>query len=320
MFITVIICTRNRAKSLRRTLDSLFLPGNLEAVDWEVLVVESSTDDTAEMCRDFASRYPSHFRFLKEKKLGKSHALNTAISAARGEILAFTDDDVICAPDYLQGIRTVFTEYAADAAQGRVLLDCEGGQPAWLDSRLSPMAGYRDSGDEVIELKGTMFGHNMNVRARVFKTIGGFSPELGPGGVGMWEDTEISLRMRAAGFRLIYAPQILIRHQLPQNRLTKSFLRRRFFQQGRAVAYYQQLPVSLPRFGLYVLKECVRRETQAIWYLCTGRPAQALWDQCFALGQAGLFWQHICFMRGVPSRLSGSPLPSRKAAVSHPQS
>ncbi len=316
MFISVLICTRNRADSLRQTLESLFCSGNLESPDWEVLVVESSTDHTDEVCLKFQQRFPQHFRFLTEKKLGKSNALNTAITAAKGDILAFTDDDVFCAPDYIQGIRTVFTLYAPDATQGRVLLDCEGGWPEWLDRNyLALMADFRDCGDEVIDLEGTLFGLNMVVRAEVFQKIGGFAPELGPGGIGMWEDTEISLRMRRAGCRLIYAPQILVRHQLPRERLTKSFLRRRFFQQGRAAAYYEPLPVSLFRFGLYLVKESISKEVAAIWHLCAGRPAQALRCQCEARSQAGLFWQHLRFKCGVPRRLSGNLLSAAEVEV-----
>ena len=63
--------------------------------------LESSTDHTDKICREFQQRFPHHFRFLTEKTIGKSHALNTAIAAAKGDILAFTDDDVLCPPDYI---------------------------------------------------------------------------------------------------------------------------------------------------------------------------------------------------------------------------
>jgi GT2 family glycosyltransferase len=315
MFISVLICTRNRADSLRQTLESLFCSGNLESPNWEVLVVESSTDHTGEVCREFERRFPQHFRFLTEKKLGKSNALNTAIAAAKGDILAFTDDDVLCAPDYIQEIRTVFSLHAPDAAQGRVLLDCEGGWPEWLDRTYAQMADFRDCGEEVIDLDGTLFGVNMVVRAEVFQKVGGFAPELGPGGIGMWEDTEISLRMRQAGCRLLYAPQILVRHQWPRDRLTKSFIRKRFFQQGRVFAYYDPLPVSVFRFGLYVVKESISKEVVAIWHLCAGRPALALRCQCDARSQAGFFWQHWLFKRGISRRLSGNLLSPPKVEV-----
>ena len=259
MFISVLICTRNRADSLRRTLESLLCSGNLESPNWEVLVVESSTDHTGEVCQEFQQRFPQHLRVLTEKKLGKSNALNTAIAAAKGELLAFTDDDVLCAPDYIQGIRMVFTLYSADAAQGRVLLDCEGGWPEWLDRTYAQMADFRDCGDKVIDLDGDLFGVNMVVRAGVFQKTGGFAPELGPGGIGVCEDSQMSWRIRQAGCRLLYAPQILVRHQWPRDRLTKSFLRKRFFEYGRFLAYYDPLPVSIPRFGIYLVKESDRK-------------------------------------------------------------
>jgi len=317
MFVSVLICTRNRADSLRQTLNSVFDPTNLRSPDWEVVVVDNNSDDhTAQVCRDYQATFPGHFRFLVEKKLGKSRALNAAIAAARGEVLAFTDDDVLFASDYLGGIRTVFTQHTADAAQGRVLLDCEGGWPKWLDESYALMADFRDFGDEVIDLEGTpvggtLCGTNMIVRADVFSRISGFSPDLGPGGIGVYEDTEISLRMRQAGCHLIYAPQILIRHQWQRDRLTKSFIRWRLFLHGRINAYYEPLPTSFFRFGLYVVKETIAKELVAIWNLCAGRPTLALHCQCEARLQAGLFWQHWLFKRGVPRRWSPGVLEPR---------
>jgi glucosyl-dolichyl phosphate glucuronosyltransferase len=311
MFISVLICTKNRAESLRLTLDSFFLPTNLQSWDWEAVIVDNdSADDTGQVCRHFRESFPGHFRSLVEKKYGKSNALNSAIAAARGDILAFTDDDVLCAPDYLQGIRTVFSQHTADGVQGRVLLDCEGGHPDWLDRYLGLTVGWRDDGGQVTDLDGTLCGTNMVLRAEVFRKISGFRPDLGPGPglIGMGEDTELSLRMRQAGCRLLYAPQILIRHCLPRNRLTKGFIRKRFFRQGRAVAYYERLPTSLHRFGLWVIKEIIVNEAVAVGHLCVGHPALALRSQCEARGHAGFFWQHWLFKHGVARRLSGNPV------------
>jgi glucosyl-dolichyl phosphate glucuronosyltransferase len=307
MYISVVICTRNRAGMLRGTLNSLFTAENLKLPSWEVLVVETSTDNTIEVCREFQRQFPRHFRFLTEKKLGKSHALNTAVVAAKGDVLAFIDDDVICDANYINSIITVFSSCSADAAQGRVLLDCEGGYPEWLGTGdFAQMADLRDFGDEVKEWQGTLCGTNMIVRAEVFRKSGSYAPELGPSpsGVGMWEDTEISLRMRQAGCRMIWAPQIVVRHQWEKGRLNKAFIRSRFFGQGRAQAYYDDLPVSFLRFGLYVAREAVAGELEAFWYRCSGQPVRALERQCEVRGYAGLLWQHWLFKRGLPRRLS----------------
>jgi hypothetical protein len=69
MSISVIICTRNRADSLRQTLNSVFDPTNLQSPDWEVEVVDNNSDDhTAQVCRDYEATFPGHFRFLVDKK------------------------------------------------------------------------------------------------------------------------------------------------------------------------------------------------------------------------------------------------------------
>ncbi len=318
MFISVLIATRNRANSLRETLDSLFCATNLQSPEWEVMVVDNgSSDHTVELCREFHDKFPRHFRFLSEKKPGKSNALNTALAAATGDILAFIDDDELCAPDYLQGIRTIFSQYPADGVQGRLLLDCEGGRPQWLDDYFAMMVGLRDCGDKVVELDGTLFGGNMIVRAEAARKIGGFSPQLGPAGIGRAEDTEFTLRMRQAGYRLIYAPQVLVWHRWPRERLSKSALRKRAFQDGRYRAYLDTLPVSLWRFGLYVVRQWVWKEASATWHLCAGRRARALRCQCEVRLYAGFFWQYWCFKRGVPRQLSANlPTPSRDDAPS----
>jgi glucosyl-dolichyl phosphate glucuronosyltransferase len=318
MFLTVIICTRNRAEDLRKSLLSLFCASNLEMRDWEMLVVETSSDHTVQICQDFQQRFPGHFRYLTEHRIGKSRALNTAILAAKGDVLAFADDDVLFDSNYVGSIKDVFNSYSADAAQGRVLLDCEGGWPAWLErDHLAVMADLQDWGEDVAEYKGTLCGTNMIVRADVFQKSGGFAPELGPGGLGMWEDTEVSLRMRRAGCTMIYAPQILVRHQWPKDRLTKSFIRSRFFGQGRAEAYYVQLPVPMWRFGAYVLKDTIAKELTSIWHRCVGRPGTALRRQCEARSHAGFFWQHVQFKRGTPRVLSvqTDSTPSEKMTV-----
>jgi glycosyltransferase involved in cell wall biosynthesis len=308
MIISIIICTRNRDESFHRAVASLFCPTNLEEPNWELLVVESSQDRTVEICHDFQQRFPGHFRFVREDKVGKSYALNTAIVEAKGDVLAFTDDDVLFASDYVRSIRTVFSSSAVDAAQGRVVLDCEGGWPKWLDETYALMADYRDYGQEVVPLKGTLCGTNMVIRKQLFEQVGGFAPELGPGGIGVFEDTEISLRMHENGRRLIYAPQILVRHQWARDRLTKDFIRKRMFLHGRVNAFYDNLPVSLGRFGLYVAKQIVSKEFQAAWELSMGRPAVALHRQCEAREQAGFFYQHWLFRRGVQRTFSRGSL------------
>src|SRR6267143_4129746 len=189
--ISVLIATRNRARCLRQALETLFSPSNLPVLGWEVVVVNNdSTDDTRDVVREFQERFPTHVLTKVEKRRGKSHALNTAIEMARGEIFVFTDDDVLCAPDYIQSVRTAFEQYPMQGAQGRILLDCEGGRPVWMDDEMAAYLSLRDFGDQVFDWKHNLCGCNMAVRADAVRQIGGFAPGLGPGGVGLGDDSE----------------------------------------------------------------------------------------------------------------------------------
>jgi len=306
MFISVLICSDSRSASLRRTLESLLSPANLSTPEWEVLVVmdDGRADGTAEVCRDFERRFPGVFRFLVQNDRGKSNALNLAIASARGDVLAMTDDDVLCAPEYLQGIRSVFADRTLSGAQGRILVDCEGGLPQWMSAEHKGTMSVCDRGEQVKPWTYSAAGTNMVVRAEAARGIGGFAPELGPGAAGMIEDTEFSLWLLRAGHKFIYAPQILVRHQLSRDRLTRGFFRKRYFNLGRSDAYRSALEVPLWRFGLYVVKNWAVREIQALYHRYAGRPAEALECQCEARLQAGFLLQHWRFRRGLPRQLS----------------
>src|ERR1035441_3219398 len=105
MKITVLLCTFNRCQSLSTALDSVIAQVLPESADWDVLVVDNnSSDQTRAVVEDFRRRYPGRIRYLFEPRQGLSRARNAGIRAARGEIIAFIDDDVIAAPTWLQNL------------------------------------------------------------------------------------------------------------------------------------------------------------------------------------------------------------------------
>src|ERR1700733_6053483 len=109
MKITVILCTYNRCMSLARTLDSVATQTLPERADWEILVVDNnSRDQTRKVVDEFCRQYPGRFRYIFEPQQGKSHALNTGIREAQGDILAFVDDDVVVAKGWIHNLTRVF--------------------------------------------------------------------------------------------------------------------------------------------------------------------------------------------------------------------
>ena len=96
MDISIIICTYNRSESLKRTLQSLKEMSVSDDIEWELLIVDNnSTDNTREAVNDFTKTSGLNCRYVFESKQGLSNARNRGVKEACGEIIAFTDDDVI---------------------------------------------------------------------------------------------------------------------------------------------------------------------------------------------------------------------------------
>src|SRR6266540_2548384 len=120
--ISAIICTYNRANSLQKTLKSLedlVVPANLS---WELIVVDNnSRDDTRAVVEGFArtARFPVRYVFAGRQ--GLCHARNTGITVARGEVMAFTDDDVTVDPCWLWHLKRTFDQCDCMGVAGRIV-------------------------------------------------------------------------------------------------------------------------------------------------------------------------------------------------------
>src|SRR5262245_36854282 len=108
MFVSIVICTRNRCDKLRGALRSLVNVEVPAGNSLEVVVVDNgSTDATAETCAEFSSILL--LQYLREDRRGKSRALDRGIEAARGELVAFTDDDCLVHVSWLRALVDTFS-------------------------------------------------------------------------------------------------------------------------------------------------------------------------------------------------------------------
>src|SRR5262245_11046394 len=131
MTITIIVATFNRARMLDECLFRLarqpFLAG-----DETVVVDNGSTDDTAEVVERHRRAWPSRFVGCVEPRPGKSIALGTALAAATGDVVAFTDDDVLVDAGWLEAIRTAMADASTALVGGPVAPRWESPPPRWL--------------------------------------------------------------------------------------------------------------------------------------------------------------------------------------------
>jgi glycosyltransferase involved in cell wall biosynthesis len=132
-FTSVVIATRDRAELLRRCLETL------ERVTYpslEVVVVDNapSSDETAQLVAA-AAGHPLDIRYAVERRPGTAVARNTGLGLAKGEIVAFIDDDVLVEPGWLEALVGGFSAAQdVDCVTGRVLpVSVEAPEQSWFD-------------------------------------------------------------------------------------------------------------------------------------------------------------------------------------------
>ena len=236
--LTVLIATRNGAKTL---------PGVLEAYcrlesprgGWKMVIVDNgSTDGTGDIIASFSDRLPLTYVF--EPAAGKNRALNAGLAFVSPDLVALTDDDTFPRPDWLVRIRQ-----AADAQPtygifgGAVLPRWETSPAAWLlkwvplapsfavtnpDLREGPTDGHQ------------VFGPNMAVRAEIFLAGHRFDPSIGPTDARnypMGSETEFVLRMMRQGVTAWWVPTAVVDHLVRTVQMHPRWIIRRAARAGR---------------------------------------------------------------------------------------
>jgi hypothetical protein len=220
--ISVIVATRNRRESLRQFLDGL--RGLPTRPDWELVVVDNgSTDGTDALLA--AADLPAVI--IEEKQAGKSRALNAALKRARGEILLFTDDDVVPEPDWLTALHKASSEYpSANVFGGRIVVNHEQ-IPKWIttSSNLTTiLASEQDLGDEICWFGQDQYpiGPNLAVRRAVLERSSFSWPiNLGPGTrVPLGDERAFLMQLSPAAARdRLYVPRSIVRHHIRDREL-----------------------------------------------------------------------------------------------------
>ena len=125
--VSVIMPTRNRAEILARCLESLGKIPRVSAPAEIIVIDDSSTDRTPEVVSGFAKTSAVPVVLLRqEQALGANAARNLGLQAARGDIIAFIDDDVIVPPDWLEKLVKGLFESGCAAVSGAVRLTVDG--------------------------------------------------------------------------------------------------------------------------------------------------------------------------------------------------
>jgi GT2 family glycosyltransferase len=237
MRASVVVITRNRSHSIPETLEAL---ARLESADFEVLIVDSSDGPEQEKTAAAVTAQGARFKYVHEPRRGQALARNVAFPLASGEIIAFTDDDCIPAPDWLERQIQDFSDPSVWACTGRVIQHAS----TRASDLFEEVAGQDLGGERRVFTRedirfglGFFFGNiakvfakhmksrapvpfgighgsSMTFRREAFQKNGGFDERYGWGcPFGSCEDLEILYRTLKSGHAIVYEPAAVVRHK-----------------------------------------------------------------------------------------------------------
>jgi len=282
MNLTVVVCTYNRCELLSKALESIAQSNLTPSVSWEVVVVDNNSNDkTSETLKDVCRRYPGRVRYVFEPRPGKSHALNAGILEARGDIIAFADDDTTVDRNWLERLTAPLRCCDWSGAGGPVILQWSCPPPRWLkmDITAAPLVGLNPDRSAGGISEPMLFGGNVAFRRTMFESHGGFRTDLGPSPNRETprpnEDTEFVRRLLAAGERLFYEPSAVVFHPVPVGRLRKAYFLDWWFDKGRADFLTFGVPSEMnPRLGGIPVRLFRRIAYWTVRWLITVKPSE----------------------------------------------
>ncbi len=239
--ISIVIATRNRGASLRATLESLAECIPPAGVRVELVIVDNgSSDETPDVVREYAQRFSYPVISLDEGTPGKSRALNRALAATCSDWILFTDDDVRFPRNWISSMTQPLRENIAEIVQGGI---------RWSDEllRLCPDQSYlprvitstRHKTDE--ELSTGPIGANLAISRAALRRIEPpdhhFDVNLGPGALGVGEETLLGWKLMAKGARLVQLLDIEVEHHFDPCRLTPKGILGVAVAKGRSLGY-----------------------------------------------------------------------------------
>jgi glycosyltransferase involved in cell wall biosynthesis len=242
--VTVAVCTRDRADQLPTCLASLAAL-HAPAGSFEVLVVDNgSTDGTLDVLRRWCDG-GEHRRWVTEDQPGLSLARNVALELAAGEVVLFLDDDAVASSKWASSLAAAFREHPeAAAAGGPVVLELPSPAPPWATLAMQHWWSATDYGEVARRYPDGVgpYGTNMAVRRDVARAAGGFPTRFGRRGRNLLsgEETELWTALRAAGGDLWYEPRAGVRHCVLDDRVSRRWIVRRAWAQGRTEVLHQR--------------------------------------------------------------------------------
>lgn len=211
--LSVIIPTFNRKEVLKKALEAYRLQTAADCIREVIVVDDGSTDDTASVVRQIAARSSFEIRYLSQSNKGPAAARNVGIKQADGDIILFTDDDIIPSASLVAEHLNSHTKNPAlqVAVLGHVGWAPEiGATPfmLWYGSD-GPLFSYAHFAvGKQLEFTD-FYSCNVSLKTEFLRSSGGFDEDFK---IAAYEDTELAFRLKKAKMQLVYNPRALAYH------------------------------------------------------------------------------------------------------------
>ena len=240
MYVSVIVPTRNRCESLRNTIDSL-QQLNFPNDHYEIIVInKKSIDDTRRVIEECNQHGKKEIIYYEQLQDGVHKARHIGAQMAKGDILAYIDDDAICDPDWLSELTRPYTDSKVGCVGGKILPRFETKEPAWAQY-YPGFLSILDRGSEITKVNDAdIWGCNLSIRKTVLYDVGGFNPGGTPASLMRYlGDEEVGLlnKVIKKGYDVVYTPFAVVIHVIPHDRVTIDYFKQRAFVQGVCDSY-----------------------------------------------------------------------------------
>lgn len=252
--ISIVVCTHNRAAMLAEALQSLFDLETAGEFSYEVVVIDNaSTDATQQAVAAAAARSNAPLRGVYEPQKGIVPARNRGIREARGQWIAFFDDDQFSDPFWLaelfRGARAKDCRVVGGAVHLALPDDCQ----RQLHPAVRMLLGESILSDKPLKYGGRLTPGcgNLMIERSVFDDVGTFQTAID----GRGEDTDLFMRIERANIAAWYMPTAIIHHLTPTERLEPAYLLKLARVMGRGIAFRQAAALGRMKFtALWLVK------------------------------------------------------------------
>lgn len=247
---SIIVPTRNRPASLAATLQSL--GAQRRQAGYQLLIVDNGpTDETRKVAQEAIAANPQQMiQYFQEPVPGLLSGRHRGVLEATSDLLIFIDDDIEADPGWLDAFVDSFEDPTVELVGGPSLPNYERPPPDWLTGfwtstpyggRMCTWLSLLDLGDRQMVVDPTLiWGLNFGIRRSALFAAGGFHPDCIPENLQHWQgdgETGLTLNAQKLGFRAVYQPRALVRHQIPASRLSGEYFERRGYYQGVCDSY-----------------------------------------------------------------------------------